>query len=62
MQAPQLFHGIGREVTVEESPSARDSSTGACPLRWNSRLNTRSGGTTPNDAIGCHHIGVPVDP
>ena len=31
MYAPQLFQGMSGEVTVPESPSARDRTTGAIP-------------------------------
>ena len=46
MYAPQVFQGTRTEVTVPESSTARERTSGARPRRANSSRNMRAGRTS----------------
>src|SRR5438034_2895072 len=46
MYAPHVFQGTSTDVTVPESSTARESTSGASPRRSNSRRNMRAGKTS----------------
>src|SRR4051794_22223427 len=46
MYAPHVFHGTSTDVTVPESSTARESTSGARPRRANSPRKARAGRTS----------------